>query len=77
MFVDYPMRASALLCPFVPFLSRRGPQLGGAADLGDQNSEQGGPGRGVSGAVCSAAIGEDPGPLDGVGWGRALTADPK
>lgn len=66
------MPPCAPLCPFVPFMSRRGPQLGGAADLGDQNSEQGGPGRGVSGAVCSAAIGEDPGPLDGVGWGAGV-----
>jgi len=48
-----------------------------AADLGDHNSEQGGPGRGVSGAVCSAAIGEDPGPLDGVGWGAAFGRWPK
>lgn len=35
------MPPCALLCPFVPFLSRRGPQLGGAA-LGEQTREQGG-----------------------------------
>ena len=65
------MPPCALLCPFVPFLSRRGPQLGGAV-LGDQSRDQGGPGRGVGGADCSAAIGEDPSPLDGLGFGAGV-----
>ena len=63
------MPPCALLCPFVPFLSRRGPQLGGA-DLGDQNREQGG--RRVGGADCSTAIGEDPSYLDGLGLGAGV-----
>ncbi len=58
-----PVPFCALLCPSCQGVA---PSWGGA-DLGDQNRDQSGPGRGVGGADCSAAIGEDPSPPR---WGR-------
>lgn len=68
-----PVPFCALLCPSCQGVA---PSWGGA-DLGDQNRDQSGPGRGVGGADCSAAIGEDPSPLDGAGFGAGFGRWPR
>ncbi len=60
------MPPCALLCPFVPFLSRRGPQLGGAAL-----------GAGSVGQIAALQSVRIPAPSMGSDWGRALAADPE
>lgn len=70
------MPPCALLCPFVPFLSRRGPQLG-APSWAIRAGIRAGQGAGSVGQIAALQSVRIPAPSMGSDWGRALAADPE
>lgn len=70
------MPPCALLCPFVPFLSRRGPQVG-APSWAIRAGIRAGLGARSVGQIAALQSARIPAPSMGSDWGRALAADPE